>query len=76
VDAPVNVLAMRGGPPVSELESLGVRRVSTGGGLARAAYGALIAAGRELKTTGTYTYLDSAVSTSELEAALDAARPT
>ena len=50
VDAPVNVLAMRGGPSVSELEALGVRRVSTGGGLARAAYGALIAAGRELQT--------------------------
>jgi 2-methylisocitrate lyase-like PEP mutase family enzyme len=75
VDAPVNVLVMRGGPPVSKLEALGVRRVSTGGGLARAAYGALIAAGRELRTTGTYTYLDSAISTSELEAALAAGRP-
>ena len=61
---------MRGGPSVSELAALGVRRVSTGGGLARAAYGALIAAGRELQTTGTYSYLDSAVPTSDLEAAL------
>ena len=76
VDAPVNVLAMRGCPALSELGSIGVRRVSTGGGLARAAYGALIAAARELQTTGTYTYLDSAVSTSELEAALASARPT
>jgi 2-methylisocitrate lyase-like PEP mutase family enzyme len=75
VDAPVNVLAMRGGPPVSELESLGVRRVSTGGGLARAAYGALIAAARELQTKGTYAYLDAAVTTSELEAGLAAGRP-
>ena len=75
VDAPVNVLAMRGGPSVPELEALGVRRVSTGGGLARVAYGALLAAGRELRTTGTYTYLDSAVTTSELEAALAAGRP-
>jgi 2-methylisocitrate lyase-like PEP mutase family enzyme len=75
VDAPVNVLAMRGGPSVPELEALGVRRVSTGGGLARVAYGALIAAGRELQITGTYTYLDSAVSTSELEAALMAGGP-
>jgi 2-methylisocitrate lyase-like PEP mutase family enzyme len=70
VDAPVNVLAMRAGPSVPELAALGVRRVSTGGGLARAAYGALIAAARELHTTGTYAYLDSAVTTSELEAAL------
>lgn len=75
VDAPVNVLAMRRGPSISELRSLGVRRVSTGGGLARAAYGALIAAARELQTTGTYTYLDSAVTTTDLEAALAAGRP-
>jgi 2-methylisocitrate lyase-like PEP mutase family enzyme len=78
IDAPVNVLAMRAGPSVPELAALGVRRVSTGGGLARAAYGALIAAARELHTTGTYSYLDSAVTTSELEAALSAggARPS
>ena len=75
VDAPVNVLAMRAGPSVPELEALGVRRVSTGGGLARVAYGALLAAGRELRTTGTYEYLDAAVSTSDLEAALAAGRP-
>src|SRR5687767_13696026 len=75
VGAPVNVLAMRGGPSISELGSLGVRRVSTGGGLARAAYGALIAAGRELRTTGTYSYLDSAATSSELEAALAAGSP-
>ena len=75
VDAPVNFLALRAGPTVFELETLGVRRVSTGGGLARAAYGALLTAGRELKTSGTYTYLDSAVTTSDLEAALAAARP-
>jgi 2-methylisocitrate lyase-like PEP mutase family enzyme len=66
---------MRGAPSTTELEALGVRRVSTGGGLARVAYGALIAAGRELQTTGTYTYLDSAVSMSELEAALMAGGP-
>ena len=52
VDAPVNVLAMRAGPSVPELEALGVRRVSTGGGLARVAYGALLAAGRELRHDG------------------------
>jgi 2-methylisocitrate lyase-like PEP mutase family enzyme len=75
VDAPVNVLAMRGGPSVPELEALGVRRVSTGGHLARVAYGALLAAGRELQTTGTYEYLDSAVTTKDLEAALTAGRP-
>ena len=75
VDAPVNVLAMRAGPSVPELETLDVRRVSTGGGLARVAYGALLAAGQELRTTGTYEYLDAAISTSDLEAALAAGRP-
>ena len=72
VDAPVNVLAMRAGPSVPELAALGVRRVSTGGHLARVAYGALIAAARELRATGTYTYLDSVISGSDLEAALAA----
>jgi 2-methylisocitrate lyase-like PEP mutase family enzyme len=56
VDAPVNVLALRGGPTVAELAQLGVRRVSTGGFLARAAYGALLAAARELLATGTSEY--------------------
>jgi 2-methylisocitrate lyase-like PEP mutase family enzyme len=72
VEAPVNVLAMRAGPSVSELATLGVRRVSTGGGLARVAYGALIAAARELQTTGTHGYLDAAVTMSDLESALAA----
>ncbi|HSL77337.1 MAG TPA: isocitrate lyase/phosphoenolpyruvate mutase family protein [Candidatus Limnocylindrales bacterium] len=76
VDAPVNVLAMRGGPAVPDLAALGVRRVSTGGHLARVAYGALLAAARELQSTGTYGYLDSAVSTKDLEEALEVARPS
>ena len=72
VDAPVNVLAMRAGPSVPQLAALGVRRVSTGGGLARVAYGALLSAARELHETGTYGYLASAVSGDDLEAALAA----
>lgn len=71
VGIPVNVLALRHGPTVAELAAIGVRRVSTGGALARAAYGALVAAARELQTTGTYTYLDVAIPGSELEAALN-----
>jgi 2-methylisocitrate lyase-like PEP mutase family enzyme len=72
VEAPVNVLAMRRGPSVPELTTLGVRRVSTGGGLARVAYGALLAAARELQGTGTYEYLDRAVAGGDLETALAA----
>lgn len=38
---PVNVLLWPGGPDVAELAQLGVRRISTGGALMRAAYAAL-----------------------------------
>jgi 2-methylisocitrate lyase-like PEP mutase family enzyme len=50
---PVNVLLWPGGPAVPELAALGVRRVSTGGRLAFVAYGALMAAARELLDAGT-----------------------
>jgi 2-methylisocitrate lyase-like PEP mutase family enzyme len=56
VGVAVNVLALRNGPSVAELGAVGVRRVSTGGSLAFAAYGALAAAGRELLDEGTSTY--------------------
>jgi len=60
--APVNVLAMRHGPSVADLAGAGVRRVSTGGALAWAAYGALVRAAEELRDAGTSSYLDGAVS--------------
>lgn len=41
IGSPVNVLALAGGPTVAELTALGVRRISTGGSLAFAAYGAM-----------------------------------
>jgi 2-methylisocitrate lyase-like PEP mutase family enzyme len=56
VRVPVNVLALRSGPSVAELASVGVRRVSTGSGLARAAYGAFVAAAEELRDAGTSEY--------------------
>jgi 2-methylisocitrate lyase-like PEP mutase family enzyme len=55
--APVNVLAVPGVPPVPELGRLGVRRVSSGGHLASAAYGALLTAADELAGPGTSTYV-------------------
>lgn len=58
VRAPVNVLALRGGPAVAELARVGVRRVSTGGALTWVAYGALVEAARELAGPGSYGYLD------------------
>jgi hypothetical protein len=48
-----------------------VRRVSTGGRLAGAAYAALIAGARELITDGTSRYAESAVSPDLLKDAFD-----
>jgi 2-methylisocitrate lyase-like PEP mutase family enzyme len=56
VGVPVNVLALPNGPSVAELASVGVRRVSTGGALAAAAYGALAEGARELLGEGTSRY--------------------
>jgi 2-methylisocitrate lyase-like PEP mutase family enzyme len=69
VGVPVNVLLLPNGPSTSELESVGVRRVSTGGALAAAAYGALLAAGRELLERGTSTYAASRATADEYRAA-------
>ena len=68
-DAPVNVLAMRHGPSIPQLAELGVRRVSTGGPLARAAYGALRRAAEELLGPGTSTYQDEALTSDDLDRA-------
>lgn len=65
VRAPVNVLARPNGPRVPQLAAAGVRRVSTGGSLAFAAYGALAAAGRELLSSGTSTYTAGALSSDD-----------
>ena len=62
VGIPVNVLARPNGPSVPQLAAVGIRRVSTGGALAFAAYGALAAAGRELLSSGTSTYASAALS--------------
>ncbi len=60
VDRPVNVLAMPGVPPVSELAAAGVSRVSVGGALAFAALSAIADAAIELRDQGTYGYLAAA----------------
>ena len=62
VDRPVNVLIGMPGMTfsVSDLAELGVKRISTGGGLARAAIGALMRAGAEMRDEGTFTYLKDA----------------
>jgi 2-methylisocitrate lyase-like PEP mutase family enzyme len=71
VGAPVNVLLLPTGPTVPELAALGVRRVSTGGWLARAAYGALARAARELRDDGTATFLAGVLTEDDRSAAFD-----
>ncbi len=69
VGAPVNVLLLAEAPDVPGLRALGVRRISTGGSLAFAAYGALAAAGRELLDRGTSTYLATALDRADRKSA-------
>jgi 2-methylisocitrate lyase-like PEP mutase family enzyme len=71
VGVPVNALALPNAPTVSELASVGVRRVSTGGSLARSAYGALLAGAQELLADGTSSYAVGGLSGAALEAALE-----
>ena len=60
VDLPVSVLVVPGAPTVGELAELGVSRISVGGAVAVAAYGAAINAVTELRDQGTCGYWDLA----------------
>lgn len=62
VGIPVNVLAWPNGPTVAQIGDAGARRVSTGGALAAAAYGAMMAGARELLTDGTTQFRRGGVS--------------
>ena len=72
VGAPVNVLALPSGPSIVELESVGVRRVSTGSLLAAAAYAALSVGARELLEEGTSRYGAAGIPDELRRAAFDA----
>jgi 2-methylisocitrate lyase-like PEP mutase family enzyme len=63
VGKPINVVQSAGGIPLAELEAVGVRRVSLGGGLARVALSALKRAGEEIRATGTFKFADDIVTT-------------
>ena len=68
IDRPLNVLAGITGMTlgVAELRDLGVTRISLGGSLARAAYGALLHAAAEVQGQGTFGYVRDAASGQEL----------
>jgi 2-methylisocitrate lyase-like PEP mutase family enzyme len=67
---PLNVLMWAPGPSVAQLADLGVRRISLGGALARAAWGGFLRAAREIAHAGTFESLGDAVTGSELKALL------
>ena len=58
---PVNVLVGSDFTTVAQLADAGVRRISVGGALARAAWGGFLAAAREIAERGTFTTLNLAV---------------
>ena len=61
VACPLNILAVAGTPSITELEKLGVARVSVGSGFMRATLGLLRRAAEELKGAGTYSALADAI---------------
>ena len=70
LDRPVNVLMGLSGVPLSlaDLSAMGVRRVSVGSALSRAALGAFLRAAREMREHGTFSFADEAVSYRDLSA--------
>jgi 2-methylisocitrate lyase-like PEP mutase family enzyme len=68
IDRPLSVLAGFGSLKLTipELGALGVRRISIGGMFSQLAYGALIHAARELKETGTFSFVAEAARAKEL----------
>ncbi len=73
VDRPVNVVMGLEGVQMSlaELSEIGVKRISVGSALARAALGAFLRAAREMKEQGTFTFAQEAVSYKEISSMFD-----
>src|SRR5258706_163660 len=70
VDRPVNVVMGLQGVQLSlaDLSSLGVKRISVGSALSRAALGAFLRAATEMKDQGTFTFAEEAVSYRDISA--------
>jgi 2-methylisocitrate lyase-like PEP mutase family enzyme len=76
LDKPVNVLMGMPGVPLDlvALAALGVKRVSVGGALARAALGAFVRASREMLEHGTFDFTNDALPTKAITDLFDAVR--
>ena len=66
INGPLNVLAGPGSPTVSELQEIGVSRVTVGGNIAKAAYSLVKKAANELKGLGTYEFASGIYSQPEM----------
>jgi 2-methylisocitrate lyase-like PEP mutase family enzyme len=76
LEAPLNVLVSPACPPIHELEKMGVARASTGSGAMRATLGLLRRIGKELKESGSYSFLqDGAVPFAEINQILARKKP-
>jgi 2-methylisocitrate lyase-like PEP mutase family enzyme len=53
---------------LADLSAIGVRRISVGSALCRAALGAFLRAAREMREHGTFTFADDAVSFRDISA--------
>ena len=53
---------------LAKLSAIGVKRVSVGSALSRAALGAVLRAAREMREGGTFTFADEAVSYRDITA--------
>jgi 2-methylisocitrate lyase-like PEP mutase family enzyme len=72
VDRPLNVVMGLQGVQMSvaELSEIGVKRVSVGSALSRAALGAFLRAAREMQEHGTFTFAEQAVGYRDINAML------
>ena len=64
---PVNVLVSSDFTTVANLAAIGVRRISVGGALARAAWGAFLRAASEIAASGTFAALTQGVPAAEFD---------
>lgn len=66
IQGPLNILGGPGAPSVPELERLGVRRLSLGAGVMRAALGAIRRVATELGGAGTYAAMSDVALTDDI----------
>ena len=76
VDRPINVVMGLKGTPFSraELSALGVKRISVGGSLARAALGAFLRAAHEMRDHGTFTFANDAITHRDITSMFESMR--